>query len=433
MTAVQILCEWLATMIETMLYFCIVHAAAQPRYQRKKQVGLTLLVCLAIVTGVLLLNMVSITLSLPTIVYAVFSLSCGGAILFKGKFREFVFISICFTTGLNILEGTILFVLKNIGFQDAVYKMLHGFSDTRICIIAGMKATEILVTVGVCRLLKTVKLRLKVSYKALLSSTFLFFIVLYWANQMVFPLGLKSYQAILGVCCAFIVCSGYFYMRMRDIRKEKDDTVLQNQILEKNYRTAEEAYETNAQLYHDMRNHFSLLQGYLAEGKVTEAQDYLRKISNASAAYVQTRWTGIDTVDYILGQKIAAAQKEGIQTEIHAEYPKDCSIDPVDLCTILTNLMDNAIESCMKQPQGAKRELKVTIRRINQFIIIKITNTSSHEPVIKDGMLVTSKKDSKYHGWGMKSVKAAAEKYHGTMKYEYQNSCFSVGVMLFYQ
>ena len=60
------------------------------------------------------------------------------------------------------------------------------------------------------------------------------------------------------------------------------------------------------------------------------------------------RLTGIEAIDYILGQKISVAEKEQITVTANVEYPKDCAIDPVDLCTILTNLTDNAIESAVK-------------------------------------------------------------------------------------
>lgn len=134
-----------------------------------------------------------------------------------------------------------------------------------------------------------------------------------------------------------------------------------------------------------------------------------------------------------MSQKAAFARQQNVETSIHAEYPKDCKIDPVDLCTILTNLLDNAMEACGKLPEASAKILSVTIRRINQFIIIQIANSCIEEPVISKGNFKTSKTDKRHHGWGMKNVRLAVEKCHGTMEYEYNKNMFIVSVMLFYQ
>ena len=203
--------------------------------------------------------------------------------------------------------------------------------------------------------------------------------------------------------------------------------------MEQNYQIAKQSYESNAKLYHDMRNHFALIQSYLADGKISAAQEYLEKISGDKTTYPIERWTGIAAVDYILSQKSDAAKQQGIETAIHAEYPQDCKIDPVDLCTILTNLLDNAIDACMKQPKEVEKKIMVTIRRIHQFIIIRITNSSTAAPTMQNGSFVTSKSDKQQHGWGIRSVKTAVERYQGTIEFDYSDDLFTVDIMLFYQ
>ena len=143
--------------------------------------------------------------------------------------------------------------------------------------------------------------------------------------------------------------------------------------------------------------------------------------------------TGIEAVDYILSQKEKWASEKGIDMSIHAEYPKNCSIDSVDLCTILTNLLDNAIEACERCSPEIERKIKLTIRRIHQFIIIKIENSSSTTPTIRNEKMMTTKINKSMHGWGIQNVRAAVEKYHGVMEYDYKNNIFTMNVMLFYE
>ena len=143
-----------------------------------------------------------------------------------------------------------------------------------------------------------------------------------------------------------------------------------------------------------------MVQGYLTDGKVAEARAYLEEINGWIDTFPKERWTGIGALDYILNQKKETAARQGTGMVIHAEYPADCRINPVDLCVILTNLLDNAMEACAGQPDGESREITVTIQRINLFLIIRITNSSATAPAIKDGSVVTSKVDRRLHGWG---------------------------------
>ena len=244
---------------------------------------------------------------------------------------------------------------------------------------------------------------------------------------------LNGFQLTMGIMLIFVMMVLYLWLQMRKEKKEKAYTIQQNIILEKNYVATKESYETNAKLYHDMKNHFLLLQSYLKANRVEEAEAYLKKLSGDGMRYDYERYTGIEAIDYILSQKREKAENNHIHMKIHGEYPKDCKIDPVDLCTIFTNLLDNAFEACMKQPEGEPREIQVKIRRLHQFIIIKIANNSIVSPDIRNGKLHTSKNDRNLHGWGMRSVLSAVEKYQGTVQYEYHEKIFTVSVMLFYQ
>ncbi len=142
-------------------------------------------------------------------------------------------------------------------------------------------------------------------------------------------IGLNAFQMLSGFSLILVVCTLYFFLRVREIRREQEYTARQNRILEQNYQAAKEAYETNATLYHDMRNHFAMLNGYLTDGRVAEAQAYLEEINGWIDTYPKERWTGIGALDYILNQKKETAARQGTGMVIHAEYPADCQIDPV--------------------------------------------------------------------------------------------------------
>lgn len=434
MTGVQVLVEWLVTFIEVVSYFSIMHVLSPEQFKRKKRIMMFLVITSIITTGVILLNFIDLSFSLTTIVYSAFAFSFGACILFQVNFISFLFVAVVFITGLSLVEGTILHLLDSVFGQGVSEQFQSGFSTMRIYVLILFKIVDSVVMMFVHFILKRAALRLGKVRIALAGAILGFASATYWLSTIV-ETDLKSdlLQTILALAFVFIICSAYFYYRLRQIQREQETVALQNKLLEKNYQVAKESYESNARLYHDMGNHFSIIQSYLADGKIEEAQTYLERLGKDRAAYSVEQFTGIEAVDYILSQKSELARQKNVETSIHAEYPKDCNIDPIDLCTILTNLLDNAIEACEKLSKTATKKLSITIRRINQFIIIQIANSCVEEPIIIKGNFVTSKTDRRYHGWGMKNIKSVVEKYHGTMEYEYRENVFTVSVMLFYQ
>lgn len=434
MIGIQICVEWLVTFVESFFYFSIIHVLAPTQFKKKKQIIMFLAVANIITVGVILLNFIDISFSLVTIVYGAFAYSFGACILFQGNYFSFLFVAVVYLTGLNFVEGSILRFLEDITGYAVSAQLQAGFSNMRLYLIILFKLVDGLIIWIVRFILKRATVQLGKVRIALAGAVLGFVSATYWmSTNIVTNFKADLFQTILALAFVFIICSAYFSYRLCQIRKEQENIALQNELLAKSYQVAKESYESNARLYHDMGNHFSMIQSYLADGKVEEARTYLDRLGKDRAAYSVERFTGIEAVDYILSQKAAFARQQNVETSIHAEYPKDCKIDPVDLCTILTNLLDNAMEACGKLPEASAKILSVTIRRINQFIIIQIANSCIEEPVISKGNFKTSKTDKRHHGWGMKNVRLAVEKCHGTMEYEYNKNMFIVSVMLFYQ
>lgn len=434
MIGIQICVEWLVTFVESFFYFSIIHVLAPTQFKKKKQIIMFLAVANIITVGVILLNFIDISFSLVTIVYGAFAYSFGACILFKGNYFSFLFVAVVYLTGLNFVEGSILRFIEDITGYAVSAQLQAGFSTMRLYLVILFKLVDGLIIWIVHFILKRATVQLGKVRIALAGAVLGFVSATYWmSTNIVTNFKADLFQAILALAFVFIICSAYFYYRLCQIRKEQESIALQNELLAKNYQVAKESYESNARLYHDMENHFSMIQCYLADGKVEEARAYLDRLSKDRAAYSVERFTGIEAVDYILSQKAELARQQNIETSIHAEYPKDCKIDPVDLCTILTNLLDNAMEACRKLPEASAKILSVTIRRINQFIIIQIANSCIEEPIISKGNFKTSKTDKRHHGWGMKNVRLAVEKYYGTMEHEYNKNMFTVSIMLFYQ
>ena len=204
------------------------------------------------------------------------------------------------------------------------------------------------------------------------------------------------------------------------------------EIVERDYQALRRTYADNAKLYHDLHNHIEAIYQCLIQGDTKEAVRYCEDLRTPVRQISQTVWTGDKALDYLISSKMALAGQEQIKTKVNIEYPHNTNIRSVDLTTILGNLLDNALEAAKTAPEGL-RFLNLTIRRINAMLIIKVENGYGDTPVQENGKLLTSKKDKAFHGWGLKSVQTAADRYDGTIRTDYKDHVFQSVVTLSFQ
>lgn len=198
----------------------------------------------------------------------------------------------------------------------------------------------------------------------------------------------------------------------------------QAELLERDYITLNKAYAINAKVFHDFHNHIGLLRQLLSHAKLEEAIQYLDELQTPVQEMTKTVWTGDETVDYIINSKAVTAKEHNVQYQVQVEFPRHTNLRSVDLCAVLGNLLDNALEAAGQVPEKEKRFVRLTIRRINQMLIIKVENSFHKAPISQDGVLTTSKEKNGLHGWGLKSAQAAAEKYDGTVQTSYKDKVF---------
>ena len=208
-----------------------------------------------------------------------------------------------------------------------------------------------------------------------------------------------------------------FFYRTRQYEMEKKIAHLEkekNALLMRDYQLLKDTYAANAKLFHDFHNHIEALHRYLEKDRTAEAVRYLESLRSPIEAVTQHVWVGDEAVDYLINSKVTLAASREIQVNCNIEYPQHTNIGSVDLVVILGNLLDNALEA-VDGTEGNLRFINLTIRRINEMLIIKLENGCKAAPAITEGELKTTKKNTDLHGWGLQSVRTAAERYDGTM------------------
>lgn len=210
---------------------------------------------------------------------------------------------------------------------------------------------------------------------------------------------------------------------------------LKNELLEENHRRLNRVYGENARLYHDMNHHLQMIYCLAQKCGCTEIMDYVTSVSEPVRELPDITWSGVDIVDAILNHTLAQAQSLGIAMDLNAEFPKESSILADDICVILFNLLDNALENtkkyCTSDGCSAAPVISVAIRKIERFLIIKIKNPCGETPKKRFGRFFSTKKDPKHHGIGLGNVQKTAEKYGGNLETEVSGGMFTASVLLF--
>ena len=230
-----------------------------------------------------------------------------------------------------------------------------------------------------------------------------------------------------------LLVSFYYYS---EYKKEKEIirmVQVRSDLMEKNYEAIREAYETNAKLFHDLNNHLNILYQLLKENDYDQAMDYIESLKVPLQNLKTSIWSGNKVVDSILNSKKNQAEKKAVRFEINAEFPQNTDIQSKDVVSILGNLLDNALEACKLASNEQEKWIQVSIRNINNMVVMKVQNSLFGRVQEENNQLKTTKEKSGMQGWGMRSVEAAAEKYDGTVQYFYTDKDFTVVVTLYYE
>ena len=176
---------------------------------------------------------------------------------------------------------------------------------------------------------------------------------------------------------------------------------------------AQARYEQTKSFRHDIKNHLSVLDGLLKNGKLEEGREYLKKLETVSEALSFPYQTGNPVVDILLGEKLGLAKE--IAAEVSLVLPKPCGIDDFDLCVLFANALDNAIAAC-RANDGAKA-IRISGKQQGDFYMLTFENTCSDEPLPPAGT-------------GLSNIKAVAEKYHGALLTEKNGRQYYLSVLL---
>ena len=183
------------------------------------------------------------------------------------------------------------------------------------------------------------------------------------------------------------------------------------------------SYEEQKRILHDYHNQIGCMQGLLKKQQYKEAEAYAEKLADSFPDQMQNVDVNHPILNVVLNQKYRLAKREDISFLFYANDLSDLWLEEQDAVSLLSNLLDNAIEACGKLESERKIWVKL-VREKRQFVL-SIRNTVSEPVDIQDDAIPTSKEDKRRHGIGLKNVRMILDKYQGMGMMRYEEGCFS--------
>lgn len=196
------------------------------------------------------------------------------------------------------------------------------------------------------------------------------------------------------------------------------------------YNSMRENYNIQRQRTHEYKNQIVCMDMLMKKKDYSKLENYIGNISDGLDAQLDMVDTNNDVVNAIFNAKYYEAIKNDVLVVLKINDLSDIKISDNDIVTILSNLLDNAIEAA-KQCDIGKRIVKIKMLYEDAVLSIAVSNSYKAEPVLtEDGYIRTTKKNREEHGWGMRNVVATLEKYNAEYIIDYKNGEFVFSIIM---
>ena len=211
-------------------------------------------------------------------------------------------------------------------------------------------------------------------------------------------------------------------------RNEKRIALYQQELIKTHYTEVENMYRQMRSWRHDYRNHIQTMKAYAAHGDLDAISRYLDMLDTDLQTVDTIIKTGNKMTDAILNSKISLAKDKDINVTADAHVPVELSTPELDLCAILGNLFDNAIEASLALPEE-QRMIRVYMDMKETQLYICFTNSTAVEKQKKiNGRFLTTKGAG--HGLGLLRIDDIVKRHDGYVNRNSEDGAFTTEILL---
>jgi signal transduction histidine kinase len=215
--------------------------------------------------------------------------------------------------------------------------------------------------------------------------------------------------------------------KQANAQRERDMLAAQLQLAKTEFATLRQLQECAAVYRHDLRHHFTFLQSLAAEGSIDKVKEYLSITQNDLDTITPLRFCENETVNLILSAFATRAQQSAVILTTDATLPVALPISDTELCSLLSNSLENAIAAAAACPDSERRTVAVRATVHKGKLLISIKNPYAGKVAIKDGLPLSLREG---HGYGTRSISAITNVHNGQAIFSAEGGVFTLKIML---
>ena len=234
---------------------------------------------------------------------------------------------------------------------------------------------------------------------------------------------------IIGAIILFIaLCIIGFFLLRRTIYNMIDRRIerFQSELIEKQVREIQNMYRQVRGWRHDYRNHINNMKIQLSQENYDGLSDYLNELADDLDTVDTVIKTGNVMADAILNSKLNVAEKMNVQLNVKANVPEALPMSDVELCSVLGNMLDNAVEACGTLPEE-ERFMRVYIGKLKGQLYLSVQNSAGKVRKEKGTYLSTKEGE---HGYGLFRIDRVAKKYGGYVNRQNEEGVFATELLI---
>ena len=231
---------------------------------------------------------------------------------------------------------------------------------------------------------------------------------------------------IIGILIQIILL--IYMIKSRDLHKENER--LAKQYLDNQARYYEylgQRDNETKKFRHDIRSHLNMLNILFREDKIEDCKQYLSELTTNFEMIGNTITVNHYITDAILNKYLYEAKINNVALNVNGHFPPDCSLSAYDICTLFSNLLDNALKAVL-ECNGSN--ITVSCRYTDNEILISVENDSAYVKLDKNGLPHISTDKNSQHGFGLKNVQQCISKNNGHMTIDTHDNKFIVMLSL---
>ena len=204
-------------------------------------------------------------------------------------------------------------------------------------------------------------------------------------------------------------------------------------VQEKYYTDLQKHQQELRRINHDIKSHTRTMVSLVEQGQYEELAKYAYSLQNTIES-MTAPVTNCDNllINALLNDKLGKAKQDGVELRLCVMVPPALSINNVDICILLGNLLDNAAEACAQMGSDEERFIDVDIRLASGILCVDVSNTYNGQVSYRSSTYFSTKDNNGFHGIGLSNVRQVVSKYGGKLEISHENNVFRVSAYIAY-